>query len=97
MKKSLVVEDKLKKVVEALFVRELLGVNIYENIDKYPVIQPDIEQLRNEAYSLEIMALNGDSGYYNQLGRVTLLMDEISLKLSDFKEYKKSLILFNIF
>jgi hypothetical protein len=68
-----------------------------ENIDKYPVIQPDVEQLRNEAYSLEIMALNGDSGYYNQLGRVTLLMDEISLKLSDFKEYKKSLILFNIF
>lgn len=97
MKKCTVVEEKLKKVVETLFIKELVGVNIYENLENYPVVHPDLETLRNEAYTLEIMALNGDISYYNQLGRVTLLMEEISSKLSCYKEYKKSKILFNIF
>lgn len=97
MKKCSVDEKKLKNVVETLFIKELVGINIYENLENYPLIHPDLDNLRNEAYTLEIMALNGEISYYNQLGRVTLLMEEISSKLSEFKEYKKSKILFNIF
>lgn len=97
MKKCIVIEEKLKKVVETLFIRELVGINIYENLENYPVIQPDIEQLRNEAYTLEIMALNGEISYYNQLGKVTLLMEKINGILSGFEGYRKSKILFEIF
>ena len=97
MKKCIVIEEKMKKVVETLFIKELLGTYIYENLEKYPVIQPDIEQLRNESYTLEIMALNGDISYYNQLGKVTLLMEKINGILSGFEGYRKSKILFEIF
>lgn len=97
MKKCSVDEKKLKNVVETLFIKELVGINIYENLENYPLIHPDLDNLRDEAYTLEIMALNGEISYYNQLGRVTVLMEEISSKLSEFKEYKKSKILFNIF
>lgn len=97
MKKYIVNEEKMKKIVEKLFVRELVGINIYENIEKFPEISNDIQQLREEAYTLEIMALNGEISYYNQLGNVSLLMKEIDSKLSVYKEYKKSKILFNIF
>ena len=97
MKKCRVIEEKMKKIVENLFIRELVGINIYENLEKYPVIQPDIEQLRNEAYTLEIMALNGEISYYNQLGKVTLLMNSIHSKLRGYEDYKKSKILFEIF
>ena len=97
MKKCIVLEEKMINVVETLFVKELLGTNIYENLEKYPVIQPDIEQLREESYTLEIMALNGDISYYNQLGKVTLLMEKINSILSGFEGYRKSKILFEIF
>ena len=97
MKKCRVDEEKMKKVVETLFIKELVGINIYENLENYPDILTDIELLRNEAYALEIMALNGEMSYYNQLGKVTVLMEKISSKLSEFKEYKKSKILFSIF
>lgn len=97
MKKCIVIEEKMKKVVETLFIKELVGTNIYENLEKYPVIQPDIEQLRNESYTLEIMALNGDISYYNQLGKVTLLMEKINGILIGFEGYRKSKILFEIF
>lgn len=97
MKKCSVDEKKLKNVVETLFIKELVGINIYENLENYPSIHPDLDNLRDEAYTLEIMALNADLSYYNQLCRVTVLMEEISSKLSEFKEYKKSKILFNIF
>jgi hypothetical protein len=97
MKKCIIVEEKMKKVVEMLFIKELVGTNIYENLEKYPDIQPDIEQLRNDAYTLQILALNGDVSYYNQLGKVTLLMREIDGKLGCYDDYRKSRILFEIF
>lgn len=93
MKSSIIVEEKLKKVVEILFVKETLGINLYENISNYPELLPLVDELRRESYKLEYYALKGENEYYDQADKVREVIHGIEALMDSEPDYKKSKIL----
>ena len=96
MKSAKIVEEKLKKVVDVLFVKELLGMNIYDNLSSYPQLIPLVDILREEAYKMECLALNADKDYYAQLEVVKDVTESIKVLCKEIPDYKESKLFENL-
>lgn len=90
-KKLNIDEKKLKIFIYLIYTKEILGINIIEKIDDYPVLKKEIEVLEDIAYKREFeLFSNGiadDAELINQIKKV----DEIASQISD---YRRSLFYF---
>ena len=90
-KKLNIDEKKLKNFIYLIYTKEILGINIVEKIDDYPILKKEIEILEDIAYKREFeLFTNGitdDTELINQIKRV----DEIASQISD---YRRSLFYF---
>lgn len=91
-----IVIEKLKKIIEEMYVKELLGVGIYDNIPDY--ILNDIEILRKSALEYEIAALKNDPNYDTLRRNVGDVLNRIADKLKkDEKNWRKPPYLLDFF
>ena len=88
-------EQKLRRVVEHLYKREILGVGLLENINEYPDINALCNELVESALKMEIAVLNRDKEYETLKPIVTEKILEIDRLCTPLQLYKKSLIFFD--
>lgn len=91
-KKLNIDEKKLKNFIYLIYTKEILGINIIEKIDDYPILKKEIEVLEDIAYKREFElftnAITDDLELISQIKKV----DEIASEISD---YRRSLFYFN--
>lgn len=90
-----IVIEKIGKVVEKMYIMELLGVYLYENMPED--IFTEIEELRQTAIEFEIMGLRNAPDYLNMKKKVGNLINKLDDRLKSEKNYKKSQYLLDIF
>lgn len=90
-----IVIEKIGKVVEKMYIMELLGVYLYENMPED--IITEIEELRNVAIEFEIMGLRNAPDYPNMKKKVGNIINKLDDRLKSEKNYKKSQYLLDIF
>lgn len=93
MKSAKINTEKMKKVVEDLYIKELLGVEVYNNINLCPQIIPLIDQLRTNLFAMLVYALDNSIGYYEQFESVNVIVQEIEAELSALPNWKSSELL----
>lgn len=81
MKSAKIDEEKLKKVIEVLFVREFLGITIYDNLTQYPQITHLIDRMRNELLRMICYALDNNSEHLRAKEEVLLTVQELEAEL----------------
>lgn len=90
-----IVIEKIGKVVEKMYIMELLGVYLYENMPED--IITEIEELRQTAIEFEIMGLRNAPDYLNMKKKVGNIINKLDDRLKSEKNYKKSQYLLDIF
>lgn len=90
-----IVIEKIGKVVEKMYIMELLGVYLYENMPDD--IITEIEELRQTAIEFEIMGLRNAPDYPNMKKKVGNIINKLDDRLKSEKNYKKSQYLLDIF
>lgn len=90
-----IVIEKIGKVVEKMYIMELLGVYLYENMPED--IITEIEELRQTAIEFEIMGLRNAPDYLNMKKKVGNIIKKLDSRLKSEKNYKKSQYLLDIF
>lgn len=90
-----IVIEKIGKVVEKMYIMELLGVYLYENMPED--IITEIEELRQTAIEFEIMGLRNAPDYPNMKKKVGNIINKLDDRLKSEKNYKKSQYLLDIF
>lgn len=90
-----IVVEKIVKNVEKLYIMELLGVSLYDNMPED--IITEINELRNEALEFEIMGLKNSPDYPIQEKKIGMLLKKLDSRLESEKNYKKSSYLLDIF
>ena len=90
-----IVIEKIGKVVEKMYIMELLGVYLYENMPED--IITEIEELRQIAIEFEIMGLRNAPDYLNMKKKVGNIINKLDDRLKSEKNYKKSQYLLDIF
>ena len=50
--------EKLKKVIDVLYIKEVLGINLKERLNEYPEIQGKCDELVTYALEYEILTLS---------------------------------------
>lgn len=90
-----IVIEKIGKVVEKMYIMELLGVYLYENMPDD--IITEIEELRQTAIEFEIMGLRNAPDYFNMKKKVGNIINKLDDRLKSEKNYKKSQYLLDIF
>lgn len=90
-----IVIEKIGKVVEKMYIMELLGVYLYENMPED--IITEIEELRQTAIEFEIMGLRNAPDYLNMKKKVGNIINKLDDRLKNEKNYKKSQYLLDIF
>lgn len=93
MKSAKIDTEKMKKVVEDLYIKELLGVEVYSNINLCPQIIPLIDQLRTNLFAMLVYALDNSNDYYEQFESVKVIVQEIEAELSALPNWKSSELL----
>lgn len=93
MRKNLNIDEKkLKNFIYLIYTKEILGINIVEKIDNYPILKKEIEVLENLAYKREFdlfsKDITDDTELINQIKKVDKTAKEIS-------DYTRSLFYFN--
>lgn len=85
---------ELKSIVADIYVKELLGVGLYEDLSLYPQLQKECNELLDIAlrYEESIYSKNKDTLLKNKLIDKILSIHNICL---DMDEYRVSYILFN--
>lgn len=90
-----IVIEKIGKVVEKMYIMELLGVYLYENMPED--IITEIEELRQTAIEFEIMGLRNAPDYLNMKKKIGNIINKLDDRLKSEKNYKKSQYLLDIF
>lgn len=90
-----IVIEKIGKVVEKMYIMELLGVSLYENMPDD--IITEIEELRQTAIEFEIMGLRNAPDYLSMKKKVGNIINKLDDRLKSEKKYKKSQYLLDIF
>lgn len=90
-----IVVEKIGKVVEKMYIMELLGVYLYENMPED--IITEIEELRQTAIEFEIMGLRNAPDYLNMKKKIGNIINKLDDRLKSEKNYKKSQYLLDIF
>lgn len=86
--------EKLKKVIDVLYIKEVLGINLKERLNEYPEIQGKCIELSNIALEYEILTLSkSDNGIVKQ--RVKEKIIEIDSLCIQIPIYRRSLIFFD--
>ena len=88
-------EEKLRKIVEQLYKKEILGIGLMEHISEYPVINNLCNELVDIALQMEMAVLNEDKEYDTLKPMVVDKILEIDKLCTPIKNYKKSLIFFD--
>ena len=85
---------ELKSIVADIYVKELLGVGLYENLSLYPHLQLECDELLDIAlkYEESIYSKNKDTLLKTKLINKILSIHNICL---DIDKYRVSYILFN--
>lgn len=83
---------KIEEIVEKLYIQELLGITIYENLDRYTELNIEVQELRQIALNYELLILS------NKPVDKTPLIEKIN-KIHGIcitiEEYRPSRLLFN--
>lgn len=88
-------EEKLKKIIEKLYINEILGKGLIGQINQYPEVIPIIEELRITAYDFEANRMkkkNDVSDLRNKVEGMILMLDN---SIQELPNYKQSRVLFN--
>ena len=86
--------EKLKKVIDVLYIKEVLGINLKERLNEYPEIQGKCIELSNIALEYEVLTLSkSDNGIVKQ--RVKEKIIEIDSLCIQNPLYRRSLIFFD--
>lgn len=86
--------EKLKKVIDVLYIKEVLGINLKERLNEYPEIQGKCIELSNIALEYEVLTLSkSDNGIVKQ--RVKEKIIEIDSLCIQIPIYRRSLIFFD--
>lgn len=83
---------KIEEVIEVIYIKELLGLTIYENLDSYTELNIEVQELRQLALNYEQSVLSKQT-YDN-----TQLIDKINSIhgiCMTIEEYRPSRLLFN--
>lgn len=81
----------LKKIIDKLYVTELLGVNLFESLDLYPNIKIEVDKLI-ELVSDNLLNLD-DEQTYIMVDEQVILIDKLCRKLDNY--YPSDLLFFN--
>lgn len=86
--------EKLKKVIDVLYIKEVLGINLKERLNEYPEVQGKCIELSNIALEYEVLTLSkSDNGIVKQ--RVKEKIIEIDSLCVQIPIYRRSLIFFD--
>lgn len=88
-------EEKLKRVVEILYKKELLGIGLMERISEYPDINALCDEMVDIALKMEIAVLSKDKEYDVLKPLVVEKMLEIDRLCATIPIYRKSLFFFD--
>lgn len=88
-------EKKLKKVVELLYVKEIVGKALYEKINDYPTIKEKADELTDAALNLELSILTKNDNYERLKESTKEILLELDKMSSENKFYRKSLLFFD--
>ena len=88
-------EIKLKRIVEILYKRELLGINLMEHINEYPDINNLCNDMVDTALKMEIAVLSKNKDYDILKPMVIEKIKEIHNLCSQIPMYRKSLLFFD--
>lgn len=88
-------EKKLKKVVELLYVKEIVGKALYEKINDYPTIKEKADELTDAALNLELSILTKNNNYERLKESTKEKLLELDKLSSENKYYRKSLLFFD--
>lgn len=95
MKKTNINEGKLRKVIDFLYIKEVLGIGLYSRLSEYPELSGRCDVLRNAAYYFEKDILENKDGYLEQKENIKALIIELDIFCSQFPYYRKSLLYFD--
>ena len=83
---------KIEEIIESLYIKELLGITLYDNIHNYVQLNNEVEELRQIAFDYELLILS------NKPADKTPLIEKIN-KIHGIcitiEEYRPSRLLFN--
>lgn len=87
-------KEKLQNLVNLLYVREIVGKNLFQELHLYPVLDKECKELTTIATEFEICVLNKKDGSYlkSQLKEKILSIHNIALGM---EKYRQSLLYFN--
>lgn len=88
-------EKKLKKVVELLYVKEIVGKALYEKINEYPIIKEKADELTDAALTMTIAILKKTKNCEQTKESTKEKLLELDKISSDNKLFRKSLIFFD--
>lgn len=95
MKKMEIVIEKIKKIIEEMYVKELLGVSLYDSIPED--VMDGINELRTAALEYEMGALKNDPDYGIQHKKVGQILDRLKNRLLQEKNWRKPPYLLDFF
>lgn len=81
----------LKKIIDKLYVNELLGINLYESLDLYPNIKVEVDKLI-ELVTNNLLNLD-DEQTYIYVDEQVILIDKLCRELDNY--YPSDLLFFN--
>lgn len=88
-------EEKLKKIIEKLYINEILGKGLIGQINQYPEVIPIIEELRSTAYDYEVQRMNKKNDVSNLRKKVEGMILRLDNSIQELPNYKQSRVLFN--
>ena len=83
---------KIEEIVENLYIQELLGITLYNNIHNYVQLNNEVEELRHIALNYELNVI------INKTAEKTPLIEKINkihVMLIEIEDYRMSNLLFN--
>lgn len=85
---------KIEEVIESIYVKELLGVSIYDRLHIYTVLNDEVQELRRTALDYELKVLSNQP--YNDI-RLKLVerINAIHTIALTIEDYRMSYLFFN--
>lgn len=81
-------EKKLKEIVNILYIKELVGQNIYEKLNSFPQLYLVCEELADVAYNYEVSILMGNTNIdiRKQVEEKILIIHQIATDVADYRQ-----------
>lgn len=90
-----IVIEKIEKIIEEMYVKELLGVSLYDSMPEDML--DDINELRKSALEYEVTALKNDPAYDLSWQRVNRILNKLNNRLESEKNWRKPPYLLDFF